>query len=140
MDPRQRLVWLIARPLPGIRSLTSVAAGGFPILHWAVLISPRTYEKKRMTSLLETLQFWPRDLQHFHMGTIQEIRFDRTSGKTTRRFGELTTWDFLQEFQTSSIAYVGISVCTDEEINNYGITLAQQCIVINSLLQHREYG
>lgn len=123
VDPRQRLVWLLARPLPGIRSITSVAAGGFPILHWAVLLSPRGYEKKRMKSLLETLQRWPRDLQHFHMGTIQEIRFDQTSGKTIRRFGELTTWDFLQEFQRSSIAYVGLSCCTDEEINNYGITL-----------------
>ena len=70
VDPRQRLVWLLARPLPGIRSITSVAAGGFPILHWAVLLSPRGYEKKRMKSLLETLQRWPRDLQHFHMGTI----------------------------------------------------------------------
>jgi hypothetical protein len=123
VDPRHRLVWLLARPLSSTHSITSVAAGGFPILHWAVLISPRGYGRQRMKSLLETLQNWPRDLQHFHMGTIQEIRFDRNIGKTNRRFGELTTWDFLQEFKTSSIAYIGTSYCTDEEINNYGITI-----------------
>ena len=108
-----------------MRSITSVAAGGFPILHWAVLISPRGYGRQRIKSLLETLQQWPQNLQHFHMGTIQEIRFDRTADQTNRRSGQFTTWDFLQEFSNSSIAYVGTSYCTDDEINNYGITHRQ---------------
>lgn len=140
MDPRYRLVWLLARPLPDVRSISSVAAGGFPILHWAVLISPRGYGKEKMISIFEALQRWPRDLQHFPMGTIQEIRFDHSSGQTIRRFGELTTWDFLQEFQTSSIAYVGMNYCTDGEINDYGIALGPIMFVSQLIVQPKEYG
>jgi hypothetical protein len=120
VDSRSRLVWLLARPLPNVISISSVGAGGFPILHWAIFISHRSYGKERMKSLFETLQSWPPTLQHFSIGMIQEIRFDQSSGQTIRRSGELSTAIFLQEFQTSSIAYVGMTYCTDLEINDFG--------------------
>jgi hypothetical protein len=133
VDPRNRLVWILARPLPNLSSITSVGAGGFPILHWAILLSPKGYGKERMKGIFETLQRWPPNLQHYSIGMIQEIRFDSDSRQTIRRFGELTTSDFLQEFQTSSIAYVGISYCTDLEINNFGTVFSQHhvCMRVN---------
>jgi hypothetical protein len=140
VDPRNRIVWLLARPLPNVSSISSVGAGGFPILHWAILISPKGFGKQRMKDLFETLQRWPPGLQHFSMGMIQEIRFDWSRRQTTPRSGDLTTSNFLQEFQTSSIAYVGITYCTDWEICDFGTVLFRYNICMRVNQQPRECG
>jgi len=75
-----------------------------------------------MRLLFQALQCWPRDIQHHEMGRIEEIRLDWTYGNVVRKGGPFQTSDFLQEFRSSSVAYVGISVLTDEEINQYGIS------------------
>lgn len=143
LDPRQRLVWILARPLPGIPRLVSLGSGSFPILHWAVLISPKGYGIQKMRPLFESLKRWPLNSQHCTMGTIQEIRFDQATGQTSRRFGPMTTLQFLQEFQTSSIAYIGVSSFTDEEINASGTSHVHTYSHVHFLLtyiQHNEYG
>ena len=75
-----------------------------------------------MNSLFDSLQNWRRDVQHFPIGTIQELRFDRASATTSRNGCTFTTFEFLDKFHTSSIAYVGISSFTDKEIDDLGIT------------------
>ena len=138
LDPRQRLVWVLARPLQDVPLLRSVGSGGFPILHWAVLIGEKGYGVRRMTSLFESLQNWPRDVQHFNIGALQELRYERMTATTSRNGGAFTTFDFLQRFQTSSIAYVGISSFTDKEIDDLGNTLLSRLKVLIS--QPNEYG
>jgi hypothetical protein len=113
----QRIVWLLGRPLQGLASL--LAPGGFPFLHWAVLVSPVGTDSRNMTTLVYALQnpSWSRDIiAHTPMGLIQELRFDSSRKKTTYKGAPLTASEFLNEFNTSSLAYAGQTLQTDDEI------------------------
>ena len=116
----QRIVWLLGRPLQGLASL--LAPGGFPFLHWAVLVSPVGTDSRNMTNLVHAFQHpsWSRDIAHIPMGLIQELRFDSSRKKTTYKGGQLTASEFLNEFNISSLAYAGQTLQTDDEICTTG--------------------
>ncbi len=127
---RQRLVWLLGRPLQGLASL--LAPGGFPFLHWAVLVSPVGTDSRNMTNLVHALQHpnWSRDIVHIQMGLIQELRFDSSRKKTTYKGASLTVSEFVNEFNISSLAYAGKTLQTDDEI----CTTGASCCLFTVLL------
>jgi hypothetical protein len=120
LKPRERLVWLLGRPLQGMGSL--LAPGGFPYLHWAVLVSLPDYGVEKMNSLFDALQNWPRDVTHFTMGIVLELRFDQVRASTDQRGRPISTLDFIHEFPSSSVACAGLTTKSDPEIFELGIS------------------
>ena len=115
---QERYVWLLARP---VQALGNIGHGNFPFCHWTVLISLRGWHLDDARNIVRDLQSG-RKIQNTPLGIIQEIVVVPNSSRTTLRGrdSEFGTHDFLTGFSRSSLAYVGITSLSDEEIYSYG--------------------
>lgn len=120
IGPNQRFVWLIGRPLEGLPGILS--ACGFPYLHWAVLINPPGLSRDRIIALFQTLRS-PASVGRIApqpIGQVHQLHFERNTGRTSRHVAGFTVLEFSQQFPRFSIAYVGLTTRTDQEINDLG--------------------
>ena len=115
-----RLVWVIARPLRG--KVYTVAAGNFPLLHWAVVISDPGYGKKQMFELCRRLSTPNPGIPHStRIGIVHQL-FRSPDGRNSHRdVGVFNVSTLKREFPECSIAYAGSTRHSDEQILRFGI-------------------
>jgi hypothetical protein len=129
LNHARRAVWLLARPLEGV-PVSSVTQGNFPILHWAVFISPWGWGGDTMKHVFDALQCWNSHTAHFIMGTIHEVRVERGSRVSSRKAYAFNTADFIQQFAVSSVAFAGTTEFNDEYVNNIGASLFPMSLLV----------
>jgi hypothetical protein len=95
-----------------------------------VLISEWGWGGDFMQGVFQRLQSWSADLNHFEMGAIHEIRLDRNTGASNRCAYRFTTLQFMDKFQTSSVAYVGSTPFNDGVIVDWGTFPASAILLL----------
>lgn len=126
--PGSRYVWLIMKP-PAWDQIIRSDSTGFEQYHWAVLISNEAMTKEGFRRVVSIFNRTDSTSTHIRLGALYQIVGDGPGpdSSTLNEVQPFRTEHLVTDFSHCSIACVGTTMLSDNEIRIYGVPMSWEC-------------
>jgi hypothetical protein len=126
--PGSRYVWLIMKP-PAWDQIIGSESMGFEQYHWAVLISDEAMSKEGFRRVVSIFNRTDTTSTHIRLGSLYQMVGDGPGldSSTLNEVQPFRTEHLVTDFRHCSIACVGTTMLSDNEIRIYGVPMSWEC-------------